>query len=54
MTTCAWASSGSVPKARVLNDVIDGSDYSLKFGDGPRELVIGDRQYLPDKGWLTS
>ena len=41
-------------QARILNDVIDGSDYSLKFGDGPRELVIGDRQYLPDKGWLTS
>ena len=40
-------------QARVLNDVIDGSDYSLKFGDGPRELVIGDRQYLPDQGWLA-
>ena len=40
-------------QARVLSDVIDGSDYSLKFGDGPRELVIGDRQYLPDQGWLA-
>jgi hypothetical protein len=40
-------------QARVLNDVIDGSDYSLKFGDGPRELVIGDRPYLPDQGWLA-
>ena len=40
-------------QARVLNDVIDGSDYSPRFGDGPRELVIGDRQYLPDEGWLA-
>ncbi len=40
-------------EARVLNDVIDGSDYSLKFGDGPSELVIGHRQYLPDHGWLA-
>ncbi|MGH3473787.1 MAG: ATP-grasp fold amidoligase family protein [Aeromicrobium sp.] len=39
-------------QARVLNDVIDGSDYSLKFGPGPRELTIGDRQYMPDQGWL--
>ena len=40
-------------QARLLNDVLDGSDYSLKFGPGPRELAIGDRQYLPDEGWLA-
>ena len=39
--------------ARVLNDVIDGSDYSLKFGQGPRELVVGDRRFLPDQGWIA-
>lgn len=39
-------------QARVLNHVIDGGDYSLTFGDGPRELVVGDRPYLPDQGWL--
>jgi len=40
-------------QARVLNDVIDGSDYALRFGPGPRELLIGDRRYLPDHGWVT-
>ena len=41
-------------QARVLNDVFEGSDYSLKFGQGPRELTIGDRQYIPDEGWISS
>ncbi len=40
-------------QARVLNDVFDGSDYSLKFGPGPRELTIGDRLYVPDQGWVA-
>jgi hypothetical protein len=35
-------------QARVLNDVIDGMDYSLQFGPGSRELAIGDSRYLPD------
>ncbi len=41
-------------QARILNDVIDGSDYSPRFGEGPRELVIGGRRYLPDEGWIAS
>lgn len=40
-------------QARVLNDVIDGSDYALRFGPGPRELLIGGRRFLPDAGWIT-
>ena len=40
-------------QARVLNDVIDGSDYALRFGPGPRELLIGERRFLPDQGWVT-
>lgn len=39
-------------QARVLNDLIDGSDHSLRFGPGPRELEVGDRLYLPDEGWV--
>ena len=38
--------------ARVLNDMIGESDHSLTFGPGPRELTIGDRQYLPGQGWV--
>jgi hypothetical protein len=40
-------------QARVLSAWIEGSDYSLMFGDGPRELAIGGRRYLPDQGWLA-
>ena len=40
-------------QARVLNDVYDGSDHTLRFGPGPRELTIGDRLYLPDQGWVA-
>jgi hypothetical protein len=40
-------------QARVLNDLIDGSDFVVKFGDGPRELRIDDRLYMPDQGWIT-
>jgi hypothetical protein len=32
---------------RLLNDVIDGSDYTLKYGPGPRELQVGGEPYLP-------
>ena len=46
-----WASSGSAPEARVLNDVIDGGDYRLRFGPMPQKLQIGDAGfYLPDQG----
>ena len=39
-------------QARVLNDVIDGGDYRLRFGPGPRELRVGvEGTYLPDRGW---
>lgn len=39
-------------QARLLNDVIDGGDYRLRFGPGPRELQVGnDDVYLPERGW---
>lgn len=39
-------------EARVLNDVIDGGDYRLRFGPGPRELQVGqDGKYVPERGW---
>jgi hypothetical protein len=39
-------------QARVLNDVIDGGDYRLRFGPGPRELRVGsDGAYVPERGW---
>jgi hypothetical protein len=38
-------------QARVLNDVIDGGDYRLRFGPGPRELRVGDGVYVPERGW---
>ena len=41
-------------EARVLNDVIDGGDYRLKFGPHERELRVGDGVYLPDRGWPDS
>ncbi len=38
-------------QARVLNDVIDGGDYRLRFGPMPQKLQIGDAGfYLPDQG----
>lgn len=33
--------------ARVLNDAIDGADYFVRFGPGPRELQAGDKSFLP-------
>ena len=33
--------------ARVLNDVIDGADYILRFGSGPRSLLAGEKSFLP-------
>ncbi|MCW2750070.1 MAG: hypothetical protein JWR83_1180 [Aeromicrobium sp.] len=32
---------------RLLNDAIDGVDYTLKFGPGSRELLVGGKPYLP-------
>ena len=41
-------------QARLLNDVIDGADYSLRFGSRPRGLRVGDTGlYLADQGWST-
>ncbi|MCW2799761.1 MAG: hypothetical protein JWQ70_1233 [Aeromicrobium sp.] len=37
-------------QARLLNDVIDGADYALRFGPEPRELQVGGKPYLPDHG----
>lgn len=33
--------------ARLLSDVIDGADYGLRYGAGPRELMVGEKSYLP-------
>jgi len=33
---------------RLLNDVINGADYTLQFGPEPRELLVGGSPYLPD------
>lgn len=42
-------------QARLLNDVIDGAGYGMRFGPGPRGLTVGDTGvYLPDQGWSTS
>lgn len=40
-------------RARFLHDLTNGQDYALTYGDGPRELDIGDRQYLPEHGWVA-
>lgn len=32
---------------RLLNDAIDGHDYSLKYGPESRELLVGGKAYLP-------
>lgn len=34
--------------ARVLDDAQDGAGLHLRFGTGPRELVVGGQPYLPD------
>ncbi|MEO6472861.1 MAG: ATP-grasp fold amidoligase family protein, partial [Aeromicrobium sp.] len=33
--------------ARVLKDAMDGKEFGLRYGPGPRELLIGDKVYLP-------
>lgn len=39
-------------EARVLNDVIDGGDYRMRFGPGPRELRVGDVEvFVPERGF---
>jgi hypothetical protein len=32
---------------RLLNDVINGADYTLQFGPKPRELLVDGSPYLP-------
>jgi hypothetical protein len=34
-------------QARVQSDLLDGAEVGLRFGTGPRELVIGARPYVP-------
>jgi len=34
-------------QARLLDDVINGAGYTLRFGPGPRELMVGGKPYLP-------
>jgi hypothetical protein len=34
--------------ARVQNDAIDGVGFAMRFGPGPRELMVGGQPYLPD------
>jgi hypothetical protein len=42
-------------EARVLNDVIDGGDYRMRFGPGPRELRVGDvGVFGPERGWADA
>ena len=40
-------------RARFLNDLTHGLDYMVRFGEGPRELDIDGRQYLPEHGWMA-
>jgi len=39
-------------QARLFSDLIDGASFSLSYGLGPRELMIGDRAYVPPHGWV--
>ena len=34
--------------ARVMDDALDGAGFALRFGTGPRELVVGGQPYVPD------
>ena len=35
------------------SDLIDGASFSLSYGPEPRELMIGDRAYVPPQGWVS-
>jgi len=34
--------------ARVMNDALGGAGFGVRFGPGPRELVVGGQPYVPD------
>ena len=34
--------------ARVMNDALGGAGFSMRFGPGPRELIVGGQPYVPD------
>ena len=34
--------------ARVMNDALGGAGFAVRFGPGPRELVVGGQTYVPD------
>jgi len=34
--------------ARVMNDALSGAGFAVRFGTGPRELVVGGQPYVPD------
>lgn len=34
--------------ARVMNDALDGAGLAMRFGPGPRELVVGGQPYVPE------
>jgi len=38
--------------ARVQNDAIDGAGFAMRFGPGPRELMVGGQPYVPDGAFL--
>lgn len=40
-------------QARLFSDLIDGASFSLSYGPEPRELMIGDRAYVPPQGWVS-
>ena len=34
--------------ARVMNDALGGAGFAMRFGPGPRELMVGGQPYVPD------
>jgi hypothetical protein len=34
--------------ARVMNDALGGAGFAMRFGTGPRELMVGGQPYVPD------
>ena len=34
--------------ARVMNDALGGAGFAVRFGPGPRELMVGGQPYVPD------
>ena len=41
-------------EARLVSDLMAGASFGLSYGPGRRELMFGDRAYLPLRGWVES